>query len=236
MLRKTAGVGSSPYQPMPNPSPFVSSAPSCECRLWTISECSGSYNSCRSTSGDPEYAIQRHISSWLRLRCLRRAPAPTLPAPASARSLGLAQSRAAVHGQPVDDEHVDREHRERPERIRRQEHQLSDAVEAGNGDPEPPCPVAAADDGRAGRQLRDPEDHDDPAPGLEVAEDEVRAADVHVGGNDRQDPVDEVPYTCDEEEDRGEHNPTGPLRLRDGCCVTRPCCRAAHVSVLLIGR
>ncbi len=38
MLWKTAGVSWAPYQPTPNPSPLVSVAPSCEWRLWTISE------------------------------------------------------------------------------------------------------------------------------------------------------------------------------------------------------
>ena len=41
MLRKTPGVSCSPYQPTPKPSPLVVSAPSCEWRLWTISECFG---------------------------------------------------------------------------------------------------------------------------------------------------------------------------------------------------
>ena len=38
MLRKTPGFSCSPYQPTPKPSPFVSSAPSREWRLCTISE------------------------------------------------------------------------------------------------------------------------------------------------------------------------------------------------------
>ena len=38
MLWKTAGVSPTPYQPTPNPSPFVVVAPSRECRLWSISE------------------------------------------------------------------------------------------------------------------------------------------------------------------------------------------------------
>ena len=38
MLWKTAGDSLSPYQPTPKPSPFVSSAPICEWRLWTTSE------------------------------------------------------------------------------------------------------------------------------------------------------------------------------------------------------
>jgi hypothetical protein len=41
VLWKTAGASCAPYQPIPNPSPFVSSAPICEWRLWTISECLG---------------------------------------------------------------------------------------------------------------------------------------------------------------------------------------------------
>jgi len=38
MLRNTAGVGSLLYQPIPTPSPLVGSAPSCELRLWSMSE------------------------------------------------------------------------------------------------------------------------------------------------------------------------------------------------------
>ena len=40
-LRKSAGVSAVPYQPIPNPSPFVVVAPSCEWRLWSISEWAG---------------------------------------------------------------------------------------------------------------------------------------------------------------------------------------------------
>jgi hypothetical protein len=40
-LWKTPGVSPTPYQPLPKPSPFVVSAPSCEWRLWSISECFG---------------------------------------------------------------------------------------------------------------------------------------------------------------------------------------------------
>ena len=39
--RKTAGVAPAPYQPTPKPSPLVVSAPSRECRLWSMSECAG---------------------------------------------------------------------------------------------------------------------------------------------------------------------------------------------------
>jgi hypothetical protein len=41
MLRKTPGAGVASYQPIPNPSPFVVSAPSLECKLWSISEWTG---------------------------------------------------------------------------------------------------------------------------------------------------------------------------------------------------
>jgi hypothetical protein len=38
MLRNTPGTGAASYQPTPNPSPLVVSAPSLECMLWSISE------------------------------------------------------------------------------------------------------------------------------------------------------------------------------------------------------
>jgi hypothetical protein len=41
MLRNTPGTGAASYQPTPKPSPFVVSAPSLECRLWSISEWAG---------------------------------------------------------------------------------------------------------------------------------------------------------------------------------------------------
>ena len=34
-------AGAASYQPIPNPSPFVVSAPSLECKLWSISEWTG---------------------------------------------------------------------------------------------------------------------------------------------------------------------------------------------------
>ena len=40
-LLNSAGASPSPYQPTPNPSPFVVSTPSFEWRLWSISECTG---------------------------------------------------------------------------------------------------------------------------------------------------------------------------------------------------
>jgi len=37
-VEQTPGTGVASYQPTPNPSPLVVSAPSLECRLWSISE------------------------------------------------------------------------------------------------------------------------------------------------------------------------------------------------------
>src|SRR5215217_4140063 len=56
MLWKTPGVSPRPYQ-----SPFVVSAPSRECRLWSISECFGLKSSSSRSTGEPEYASQRHM-------------------------------------------------------------------------------------------------------------------------------------------------------------------------------
>ena len=60
MLWKTPGVSPSPYQPTPNPSPFVVVAPRRECKLWSISECLGLRSSSSMRTGEPEYASQRH--------------------------------------------------------------------------------------------------------------------------------------------------------------------------------
>src|SRR3954470_17139321 len=63
MLRYTAGKSYSPYQPTPNPSPFVVSAPSSECLLWTIREFSGPYSTSSRSTAPPEYASQRHMET-----------------------------------------------------------------------------------------------------------------------------------------------------------------------------
>ena len=62
-LWNTPGVSPTPYQPRPNPSPFVVVAPSCEWRLWSISEWAGRSSRSSSRTGDPEYASQRHMIS-----------------------------------------------------------------------------------------------------------------------------------------------------------------------------
>src|SRR4051794_5922160 len=64
---------STPYQPTPNPSPFVVSTPIRECRLWSMSECSRLYNSSSTRIGVPESASHRHIAA---------PPAPRLADPA----------------------------------------------------------------------------------------------------------------------------------------------------------
>ena len=50
----TPGVSAAPYQPMPNPSPLVVSAPMVEWRLWSMSECFGLYRSSSRRTGEPE--------------------------------------------------------------------------------------------------------------------------------------------------------------------------------------
>jgi hypothetical protein len=50
---KDPGAGAASYQPTPNPSPLVVSAPSRECRLWSISECTGVYSTWVSRTGEP---------------------------------------------------------------------------------------------------------------------------------------------------------------------------------------
>jgi hypothetical protein len=58
----TPGVSPTPYQPKPNPSPFVVVAPSRECRLWSISEWVGLRSRSSRSTCDPEYASQRHMA------------------------------------------------------------------------------------------------------------------------------------------------------------------------------
>src|SRR3954465_5469705 len=77
---------STPYQPTPNPSPFVVSTPIRECRLWSMRECSRLYNSSSSRIGVPEYASHRHIAT---------PPAPRLP------DLAGVVGRSARHGVSV---------------------------------------------------------------------------------------------------------------------------------------
>jgi hypothetical protein len=54
MLRNTPGVGASSYHPTPKPSPLVASAPSLECKLWSIIELAGEYSALSSKIGEPE--------------------------------------------------------------------------------------------------------------------------------------------------------------------------------------
>jgi hypothetical protein len=52
-LLYTAGTVPSPYQPMPNPSPFVVNPPSLACRLWSMMECAGRNSSSSAGTGLP---------------------------------------------------------------------------------------------------------------------------------------------------------------------------------------
>src|SRR4051794_31324215 len=62
-LRNTPGPSPTPYQPTPKPSPLVGSAPSRECRLWSMIPCWVLKSSSSRTSGCPNQAIQRHMGS-----------------------------------------------------------------------------------------------------------------------------------------------------------------------------
>ena len=57
------GASPVPYQPTPNPSPFVVSAPRRECRLWSIRPCLGRNSSSSISTGCPCQAIHRHMAS-----------------------------------------------------------------------------------------------------------------------------------------------------------------------------
>src|SRR3954464_14372338 len=117
MLWKTPGVSWAPYQPTPKPSPFVSSAPICECRLWTISEFFCPYRSSSSRTGEPEYASQRHIDQILAARrkqrvipigrCSVSPRAERLRTTNPSRRRGAsARKQLPVPGRRVDDVHL----------------------------------------------------------------------------------------------------------------------------------
>src|ERR1700712_1774983 len=61
----TPGPSPVPYQPTPKPSPLVVSAPSRECRLWSIRPCLLLNSSSSIRMGLPCHAIHRHIGSPL---------------------------------------------------------------------------------------------------------------------------------------------------------------------------
>src|SRR4051794_11038773 len=83
------GPSPAPYQPIPNPSPFVVSAPMRECRLWSTSPCWVLNSSSSNSSGCPDQAIQRHM-----MRLLVR-----LVAGAGLHALAVQLMQAALDGQ-----------------------------------------------------------------------------------------------------------------------------------------
>src|SRR5215218_7678563 len=122
----------------------------------------------------------------------------------SATGSDFAQPTAAVDGQGVDDEDVDREQREAPERVRRDEHQLAEGVEARGDDAEPASEFAAGGERERGQQLDDAKGRHDPAPRVQVAEDVRGLCDVEARLRDREDAVEEVERAGDAEHDGGE--------------------------------
>ncbi|CAH0281755.1 hypothetical protein SRABI26_03964 [Arthrobacter sp. Bi26] len=65
VLWNSPGYGAIPYQPTPKPSPLVVSTPIRACLLCITSELVGLYNNSSSSTGEPEYASQRHMASSL---------------------------------------------------------------------------------------------------------------------------------------------------------------------------
>src|SRR5215203_4341520 len=84
---------------------------------------------------------------------------------------------AAVHEEAVDDEHIHAEDGQRREREARDREQRSDRAQAGAEDPDPAAVLASGPDRERGEELDHAEDQDDPAPGLQVLDDELRVVD-----------------------------------------------------------
>src|SRR6185312_1617013 len=87
-------------------------------------------------------------------------------------------------GELVDDDDREREHGQRPERVSADREQRSDRVESGDEDAEPAAELVARPEREGGDHLQHADDEEDPAPGVEAAEDvggvlgeELRVAD-----------------------------------------------------------
>src|SRR3954453_24268029 len=92
--------------------------------------------------------------------------------PGRARGARSAESRApAVRDEPVQHQAGDREDRERPEGSRRDEHELGDHVHRDDHDTGPARERVAGPYAEAHEHLEHADGEDDPAPGLEVADD-----------------------------------------------------------------
>src|SRR5947209_18368683 len=161
VLRKIPGVAETPYQPTPKPSPLVVSAPSRECRLWSISECAGANRaSSRRTSAEPEYASQRHITCSFRCGARAAAEGTTSGSPPP-RAACCRLVAAPVDGERVDDQHVDREEADAVERVRRDVQQLCHRVQPGEADSDPGRCAAARPDAESREHLNRSGDQDD---------------------------------------------------------------------------
>ena len=112
-----------------------------------------------------------------------------------------------VSHEPVDDQDVDREHKERPDRESRNVVQLPDRVDARDEDPEPTRHLAAPEEAERSDKLKDAQEQNDPAPGIEVAEHErlVRGVDPRV--RDREDAFEHIERPDQPEHDRREGDP-----------------------------
>ena len=124
----------------------------------------------------------------------------------------IAVGGTTVHGEGVDDQHVDQDHDRRPRRVVGQERELgSDGVaERGDETHDPPEGVPGEDEAAADEEEEAPREHD-PAPRLQVVGERqlVTAADlreVRVVG-DGDEPVGDVERTDHDDHEAGEHLP-----------------------------
>jgi hypothetical protein len=73
-----------------------------------------------------------------------------------------------VHGQPVDDQHIEGDQQDPAQRMSLDREEGGDRRDRGDDDAERPPRARAPDDQVGGRDLQDPEDQRRPAPDLEV--------------------------------------------------------------------
>src|SRR3954463_748895 len=96
-LGKPPGGPPTPYQPTPNPSPFVVSAPSRECRLWSINPCGELNSSSSMITGWPCHAIHLHMRGMVsagRSRRITRLGRCAAAVPGGCSHLHLLRRRA----------------------------------------------------------------------------------------------------------------------------------------------
>src|SRR5262245_17305957 len=120
---------------------------------------------------------------------------------------------APAHDERVQDEDVDRHRDERPERVlaRPHEAELDDEVQAGNHDCEPARPAALSEQREARERDHDAPDQRDPAPGLDVEDDDLlRRERVVAPADDRDQALDRLQHADDDHHQRGEDDPSAP--------------------------